>query len=325
MIKYYSLKNQQLQLVKENQSEEVQWISLERPDADEISAICQEYKMPRDYITAVLDDTENSRYEKLVQEKFNKPALLLIQYPFARLSPSGYLQVDTYPFSMILVPNGQLITVANYEPEFIKRILLRNFPHAKDEIVTSIQSMWKILFAMLWELTFDFNRYLLDIKQSSDQLEKQIQVATENKQLYQIMDIQKSLVFFEEATKDNYQVLQRFYEGNPLGFDDQAKGDLHDCLVEMRQAVISSRVQLKLVEKMNDSFSAIVSTNLNNVMKILTSLTIVLTIPTIVGGLYGMNVTLPFANREDAFWLIFGGTFILCLVVIYYLRKNRFL
>lgn len=298
-------------------TEDVFWIYLEKPTTEEITKVLKLYPFPKDYISAVLDDTENSRYEKLNQVDFAKSALVLLQYPFPKVSPSGYLQIETYPFSIILTPEGKIITVSNYEPPFVKKVLQETFS-------TTI-NQWQLLFRFLWHLTGDFNQLLAILKKSSDDLENKIQVATENKQLYQIMDIQKSLIYFEEATYDNQRVLQKFFDSNLLELTEIEKGQMHDILVENRQAVISARLQLKLVEKMNETFSSIVSNNLNNVMKILTSLTIVLTIPTIIGGIYGMNIQIPFANRENAFWWIFAGTFFLCGIVIYYLRKNRFL
>lgn len=320
MIKYFSLQNNQLTLLNEDTKSAAIWLCLEQPSDTEISTVAETFSFPSDYITDVLDDTENSRFEKLAQETFADPALLLVQYPFAKLSPAGYLQIETYPFSIILTPDGKMITASNYEPEFIKKILQKKFSDSANS-----NAIWEILFQMFWEMSASFNILLASMKTHSDTLENQIQVATENKQLSQIMNIQKSLIYFEQATMDNQHVFQKFFETNLLGWDATGHGQMHDILVENRQAQISARLQLKLVEKMNETFSSIVSNNLNNVMKILTSLTIVLTIPTIIGSIYGMNIQLPFANRDDAFWWLFLGTFILCILVVYYLRKNRFL
>lgn len=316
MIKYFALENSVLK-EQEHFTEKVPWICLEHPTVEEFNFIQNKYTFPKDYITAVLDDTENSRFEKLNQETFAKSALILLQFPLNTLSPTGFLLTETYPFSLILTPDKKLITVSNYEPPFVKKVLQKEFPENAN--------LWDILFQLIWELTFGFNELLATMKKNVATLEKKIQVATENEQLYQIMDIQKSLIYFQEATVDNQQVLENFYKSDLLQLSEKQRGQLHDILVENRQALISSRLQLKLVEKMNETFSSIVSNNLNNVMKILTSLTIVLTIPTIIGGLFGMNVALPFANRQDAFILIFLGTFILCILAVYYLRKNRFL
>lgn len=96
-------------------------------------------------------------------------------------------------------------------------------------------------------------------------------------------------------------------------------------IIETEQSRTTARIQLKLVEQMNQTFSAIVSNNLNNIMKILTSLTIILTIPTIIGSLYGMNIKLPIAGRDDAFlWIILLMIFI-SIATAYYLKKGKFL
>lgn len=96
-------------------------------------------------------------------------------------------------------------------------------------------------------------------------------------------------------------------------------------LILHNSSVLIDKEPLKLVEQMNQTFSAIVSNNLNNIMKILTSLTIILTIPTIVGSIYGMNIKLPIAERDDAFiWLVLLTLFI-CIVTTYYLKKGKFL
>ena len=103
------------------------------------------------------------------------------------------------------------------------------------------------------------------------------------------------------------------------------KNHLHDVIIETEQSRTTARIQLKLVEQMNQTFSAIVANNLNNIMKILTSLTIILTIQTIIGSLYGMNIKLPIAGRDDAFlWIILLMIFI-SIATAYYLKKGKFL
>ena len=100
---------------------------------------------------------------------------------------------------------------------------------------------------------------------------------------------------------------------------------MHDILIETKQAMTSANIHLKFANQMNDTFSAVVSNNQNNIMKILTSLTIVLTIPTIVSGLYGMNVSLPIENRADAFWILLAVTLVICYLTIRYLKKKGLL
>lgn len=99
---------------------------------------------------------------------------------------------------------------------------------------------------------------------------------------------------------------------------------LRDILIELEQGLNTTKIQLKLVDNISNTFSAIVSNNLNNVMKILTSLTIVLTIPTIIGGIYGMNVKLLLQSM-NILWIIFAITTLICVISIRILKKKNLL
>lgn len=318
MIKYFTLDNEKLRNTGKETDQTI-WYCVERPNQEEIHQLTHQFEIPSDYITSILDDAENSRTEEFNQSKLTKPALLLLQYPFAKTSPSGYFQVDTYPLSIILTPKKKLITITNHEPLFLKKVFSQTFP--KSDVSPNLN----IFFQFIWQVTLSYNSYLATLQSQCDTLEAKLQVSTENKQLYQIMDIQKSLVYFREATSANLDALKELAQNKLFQENHALKNHLRDVLVETEQAMTTSRIQLKLVEQMNQTFSAIVSNNLNNIMKILTSLTIVLTIPTIIGSIYGMNIKLPIAERDDAFiWLVLLTLFI-CIVTTYYLKKGKFL
>ncbi len=174
-------------------------------------------------------------------------------------------------------------------------------------------------------MSLTYNRFLKDITAQVNQLESELQVATENKQLYQLMDIQKGLVYFNAALNDNLVVLQPLQKSKLIMNSTESQSQLHDNIVETKQALTSTKIQLQIVTQISQIFSAIVSNNLNIVMKILTSITVVLTIPTIIGGLYGMNVALPFEDQPTAFWVICLITVIICWISVIFLRKKKLL
>lgn len=318
MISYFSLENQYFKN-QETDGKEVFWLCVENPTKEEIATLTKNYKMPADFMTAILDNSETSRSEELEQISFDRPALLLLQYPYAITSPSGYLQLNTFPFSVIVTPEKKIITVTNHKPAFMQEVITREYPR------NDMSNSMNLLLQLIWQLSLSYNHYLMLLKTQSDKLEGELQVSTENSQLYQIMDIQKSLIYFEAATAANLKTLTKLNHTEVLTSNHAYKIHLHDVLVETTQALTSSQIQLKIVNQMTQTFSAIVSNNLNNVMKILTSLTIVLTIPTIIGGIYGMNVKLPLAERSDAFFWIFIITAFLCVGVIRYLKKKHLL
>lgn len=318
MIKYFTLEDQKLVDSIEETAETI-WYCVERPTEEEINQLIKQFQIPKDYLTSVLDDAENSRVEEFNQEKLTKPALVLLQYPFPKTSPSGYFQVDTYPFSIILTPKKKLITITNHEPLFLKKVFHQTFQ--RNDLSTTLN----IFMQLLWQITQSYNTYLSTLLAQCDLLETQLKVSTENKQLYQIMDIQKSLVYFKEATASNLEALQQLAENQSVKNNHAMMNHLRDVIIETEQAKTTARIRLKLVEQMNQTFSAIISNNLNNIMKILTSLTIILTIPTIIGSIYGMNIKLPIAERDDAFlWLVLL-TVIISLLTTYYLKKGKFL
>lgn len=313
-----ALKNKQLLSVNTD-APDTKWICVESPTEQEITELTTTYGLPRDYITGALDNEENARFEGLYQDKLTEPALMLLRYPQANVSPSGYMQLETYPFALILTTNGKLITVSNGPTDFITPLLKQTI--AEGELPTEES----LILHLSWQISISYNMYLRELTKQTNKLEGELQVSTENNQLYQIMDIQKSLVYFESALTSNLSVLNRLYQANLFSNPKSHLPHLHDILVETQQGLTSTQIQLKLVDNISDTFSAIVSNNLNNVMKILTSLTIVLTIPTIIGGIFGMNVKLPFADREDAFWWIFAITALLCVIAIRSLRKKNLL
>lgn len=218
-----------------------------------------------------------------------------------------------------MTPKKKLITITNHEPLFLKKVFNQTF--SENDLSVNLN----IFMQLLWQITFSYNTYLNTLQSQCDVLEKQLRVSTENSQLYQIVDIQKSLVYFKEATTANLATLKTLVKNKTIQENHALKNHLHDVVIETEQSLTTARIQLKLVEQMNQTFSAIISNNLNNIMKILTSLTIILTIPTIIGSLYGMNIKLPIAGRDDAFlWLSILMIFI-SVFTAYYLKKGKFL
>ncbi|EGO7777233.1 magnesium transporter CorA family protein [Enterococcus faecalis] len=318
LINYLLLKNDYFEPCSPD-DESLSWISVESPTEEEIERLVNQYHLPTDYLTGVLDDEENARVEGFRHEKLQTPTLLLFRYPKASISPSGYLQVETVPIALIATVDNKLITVSNGPNDIVHGIQKEAFTHQGLSIEKAL------ILALSWKMALSFNKNLQALIQQTNKLEGELQVATENSQLYQIMDIQKSLVYFEAALTDNLKVLKRLYSAEIFNHPEKHLPFLRDILIELEQGLNTTKIQLKLVDNISNTFSAIVSNNLNNVMKILTSLTIVLTIPTIIGGIYGMNVKLPFAEHEYSFWIIFAITTLICVISIRILKKKNLL
>jgi magnesium transporter len=296
----------------ESITEKTLWINVEKPTSEEIELLRKTFSLPTDYLTDILDDDENSRFES----GKDVPNLLLLQYPALVKDGEAYSYVETFPLALILTTDGKILTVGNHPTSFIPEILRQHF--APEDIVDHL------LYEIMFQLAKSFNSYLKSLKTETSQLEHELLLTTENKQLYQMIEAQKSLVLLEAALEANVEVLNKVYKSMEIkGRTLESK--LYDIIVESQQALTTTRIQMKLLENISDMFSSIVSNNLNNVMKILTSLTIVLTIPTIVGGIYGMNVKLPFEDNDYAFFIVLGLTIVFCFAVIRILKKKNML
>ncbi|EUJ28214.1 magnesium transporter CorA family protein [Listeria floridensis FSL S10-1187] len=158
-----------------------------------------------------------------------------------------------------------------------------------------------------------------------NKLEVKIKQSMKNEELYAFMAVQKSLVFFATALQSNKTILDKMEDVEHFMQDKRNHDLLRDVTIENRQAIAMTDTYTQIISGMSDIFSSVISNNLNMVMKFLTSFTIILSLPTIIGSIYGMNVKLPFAEYAHAFSLIMLFTLLITLVVtLIFWRKKYF-
>lgn len=140
-----------------------------------------------------------------------------------------------------------------------------------------------------------------------------------------MINIQKSLINFDVAIKENNPVIKSIFEMENFSESEYREELLHDLLVENKQAEIMIDKSTIMVDKLSNLYSNVINNNLNTIMKVLTSITIVMTVPTIIGGLWGMNVKLPLENNPMAFLYLILLTIIISIIIILYLKKRDYL
>ena len=147
-----------------------------------------------------------------------------------------------------------------------------------------------------------------------------------NKQLIQLLELEKSLVYFSTSLKANELVLNKMVRTNSIRKYSDDEDLLEDVLIENRQAVEMATIYGDILSRIMDAFSAIISNNQNSVMQFLTSVTLITTIPTIVSGFFGMNVGgIPYANNDNGFWIVMLITTLICLVITFFMSRNKLL
>lgn len=147
-----------------------------------------------------------------------------------------------------------------------------------------------------------------------------------NKQLIQLLELEKSLVYFSTSLKANELVLNKMVRTSSIKKYSEDEDLLEDVLVENRQAVEMATIYGDILSRIMDAFSAIISNNQNGVMQFLTSVTLITTIPTIISGFFGMNVGgIPYANDVNGFWIVMLITTLICLVITFFMSRNKLL
>lgn len=306
----HSMKNGKLHEV--SGEDELFWIELINPTEEEIEKVIEEYNLPKDYIFDVKDPDEVPRVEGL---KDNRPNLFILNYP-VKITNLIYI---TRAVSLIVL-DKIVITVRNENSKAFSNLKADGFHKIEES-----KNIENFLLEVAWRIS---RTYIEDVKNLNDEivrLEEKIKKSRNSEALYDMIDIQRSMINFQIATKENGPVIESIFDLDNIFNSEFRKDLLHDLQVENKQAIIMIEKSTIILENLSDLYSNVISNNLNDVMKILTSITIVMTVPTIIGGLWGMNTKLPMERNPFAFWYLILLSFIISIVIIYYLKKKNYL
>lgn len=306
--KYY-IDNNKL-TISEN-DEKFFWIELIKPNQQEIDEILTKYKIPKDYIYSVLDNEEVPRVEVWESGAAN---LFLLSHP-VKINNCSYI---TRPLSMIMV-DGILITVSTESLKLMNKV--KNSYEQKDLGEDSESLSTEIA----WAICSEFVKSVRELNESIEKIERTVLKNSDERAFSDMIAIQKSLIKFSMATRENGPVIEKMFESYSKLKSDKASELLHDLLVENKQARVMIEESTTIMENLSDLYSNLISHKLNVVMQVLTSITIVMTVPTIVGGLWGMNVKLPIENHPAAFWILVLLSMVISWYIVRILKKKGYL
>jgi magnesium transporter len=286
------------------------WIDLVSPTEEELEQVCRELSVPLDLLRGPLDEEEPSRID--VEEGVTH---VIVDIPILVRTEEeqGY---DTIPLGMLVHPDYFVTTCLRPNPilgEF-EREAVRGFATFKKT---------RFLFQILQQISAFYLRYLGRIDRETEKLERELRVSMKNAEIFDLLGLQKSLVYFTTSLHSNEVVLQKLLRTKALKMYEEDQDLLEDVIVENRQASEMAKIYADTLSAMMDAFTSVISNNLNGVMKFLTSVTILLSIPTIVASIWGMNVDLPFQQYAHAFtltiviWLVIS----LAFAVVFWRRR----
>jgi magnesium transporter len=285
------------------------WINIVDPTTDEIEQMVA-IGIPQDFLTYPLDLDERSRTER----EDDGTTLIIIRIPYFQ-GPKVDVPYITIPLGIILNDN-YIITVGRRTNHIIEEMAngrVRGLSTAKRN---------RFVLRILLNTATRFLHYLREINNRVDLLEDQLQASMKNKEVAELLKMQKSLVYFTTALRSNQLVLDRLQRGQMFHKYPDDEDLLEDVITENQQAIEMVTTSTTILSSMMDSFASIISNNLNVVMKFLASMTIVLTLPMFVTSYYGMNVDLPFQADHNAYLIIIAMCVALALMVVWIFMKR---
>ena len=313
MLKIYKTdENKKLNKLNINEAVSGSWFSLINPNEEEIKQVSLVLGLEEDFLRNSLDLDERSRIEI---EDGN--ILIITNLPI--MTEDGCF--DTLPLGIIYTPTS-IITVCSKDNNILSSF--REKTSYSFDTRNKTEFMLKILFTSVKV----YLKYLDMINRTTDQIETELQKATNNKALFQLMEIQKTLVYFSTALKDNDIVLQKIMKltkSTTINYLKTTEEDidlLEDVIIDTKQAIEMVDMHRMILEAMMEGFASIINNNLNQVMKFLAAITIIMSIPTMIGGLWGMNVPVPYGNHPLGFFIVVILAIITSVVVVFYFRKK---
>jgi len=291
------------------------WINMVAPNDDEIIEVCNKLKISEDFIRYALDNEEKARID--IEEDDN--TILFIVDISTREKEGDSLIYTTMPIGVIFVRDDYLITVSIKENSIIQNMMKNNMKN----IVTYKKS--RFLLQLLYENSSMYLNLLKKINKETEIAESILKNSMKNRALLKLLNLEKSLVYFTTSLKSNEVVMEKTMRGKIIKLYEEDEDILEDAIIENKQAIEMAKIYSDILNGTMDAYASIISNNLNRVMKFLTSITIILSIPTMIASFWGMNVPVPMQNNPYGFVILIGFSIIISVIATLWLNKRDML
>lgn len=294
--------------VDREQWEPDSWINIEQPDAADIEFLTSRLGVPEGFIESLADIDERPRVDS---EDGWLMTILRVLMP----DPEGDMPYTTVPLG-ILTNDDSIVTVCYHKTEVVDSFI--EFTRRRSLLITKRQDF---IMRMLWVATWWFLKYLREIDSRVNSAEKELRKSVRNRDLMILMRLQKTLVFFNTSIHGNEALIEHLRRS----YADDCDADLlEDLEIEMKQADNTVGVYSDILSGTMDAYASIISNNVNEIMKRMTSITIILMIPTLIASFYGMNVDgLWLASVRGSFFIVVGIAVVLTVATYIVLRKIK--
>lgn len=287
------------------------WISVINPDLNEIQQMVN-LGLPEDYLTYPLDLDELAR-----TERENGERLIVLRIPYYA-GETEDIPYNTIPLGIILNPQW-VVTVCKLPNDIVDSLIngrTRSLSTGKPN---------RFVLRLLLRTAERYLTFLREINRKVDEVEDRLQRSTKNKELLELLKYQKSLTLFTTALKSNELMMERLQRSQIFHMYPEDEDLLEDVLTENQQAIQMTDIATNILSAMMDSFASIISNNLNDVMKILASITIVASLPNIIFSFFGMNLNLHIESYPFAALAVATGSLLVSLLALWFFYRRDWL
>lgn len=272
------------------------WVNVIEPTHDEIARLQIEFEVPEEILRDILDVDERPRYEY-----DDDWSLVLLRIPVQSQNngvpfytvPLGIFMTEHYTISLCSVTND---------------VLPFEQPSIYKENGQPVHDVLNFIFKLFLRSGTTYLRHLKQINQQTALIEQDLEKSVKNKELNKLLKMEKCLVYFITSLKANEIVLTRLKNSKKRSISELNEDLLEDAIIENKQALEMAQIYSDIQNGMTEAFASVISNNLNVVMKRLTSISIILMVPTLIASLFGMNVPNFFESTHAAFPLILVGS-----------------
>ena len=290
------------------------WINMVSPSEAEINEVCNKTGVSDDFIRYALDYEEKAR----IDIEDDGTILFILDVPIIEKEQDAEIYT-TMPVGLIVVRDEFFITVS-----LKKNKIIGNLERSMNKRVTTYKKS-RFIFQFFYENASVFLKLLKQINKETEVAESILKKTLQNKELLKLLNLEKSLVYFTTSLKANEIVMEKTLRGKIIKLYDEDEDLLEDAIIENKQAIEMSKIYSDILNGTMDAYASIISNNLNGVMKMLTSLTVILAIPTLIASLWGMNVPVPFQNSNFGFIIMLVMVVIVTVVTIIWLKMRDLL
>lgn len=292
------------------------WVDLFDPSMEEIRLVSDRYQIDLNDITAILDDEETSRVEQEGGYTF-----IVIDIP-SQEERYGRQAYTTIPLGVFLT-DAAIITVCAEQSDIFSAFA------RKTTKAFSTKKQMRFVYQLLYAVAVEYQRLLRYMDRSRKEIENRaIHNQAEDTDLIDLHDLESTLVYFTASLKANMLVIDRLVRYERIQKYSEDKELLDDVVIENKQAAEMTDIYINIIRGSRELISTVINEKLNRVMKLLTAITLVMAIPTIVSGLYGMNVAarwMPLSETPYGFGIICGGIAVICILVLLIMKKRKLL